>query len=51
VWKGHPREVYSSAEGYPVRAGEVYRVTAVYQNPTKAPIDAMAGLFLFYSRQ
>lgn len=51
VWKGRPREVYSSGEGYPVRAGETYRITAVYENPTKAPIDAMAGLFLFYSRQ
>ncbi len=50
VWMGKPREVYSSAEGYPVHAGEKYRLTAVYENPTAAPIDAMAGLFLFYSR-
>ena len=50
VWLGRPREVYSSAEGYAVRAGEKYRITAVYENPTGAPIDAMAGLFLFYSR-
>lgn len=61
VWKGSRRldaqgrmvgmEVYSSAEGYPVRAGETYRVTAVYDNPTRAPIDAMAGLFTLYSRR
>jgi hypothetical protein len=61
VWKGSRRldnkgrmvgmEVYSSAEGYPVRAGEAYRVTAVYDNPTRAPIDAMAGLFMVYSRR
>jgi hypothetical protein len=44
-------EVYSSGEGYPVRAGEAYRVTAVYDNPTRAPIDAMAGLFMLYSRR
>ena len=43
--------VYSSAAGYPVRAGEVYKVVSVYENPTKAPIDAMAGLFIFYSRE
>ena len=35
----------------PLQAGETYRVSAVYENSTKAPIDAMAGLFLFYSRQ
>jgi hypothetical protein len=61
VWKGSRRldnkgrmvgmEVYSSGEGYPVRAGEAYRVTAVYDNPTRAPIDAMAGLFMVYSRR
>jgi hypothetical protein len=50
VWLGKPREVYSSAEGYGVKAGERYRITAVYENPTKAPIDAMAGMFLFYTR-
>jgi hypothetical protein len=44
-------EVYSSGEGYPIRAGEAYRVTAVYDNPTRAPIDAMAGLFMLYSRR
>jgi hypothetical protein len=50
VWLGKPREVYSSVQGYAVHAGETYRVTAVYENTTKAPIDAMAGLFIFYSR-
>ena len=61
VWKGSRRldnqgrmvgmEVYSSGEGYPIHAGEAYRVTAVYDNPTRAPIDAMAGLFMLYSRR
>ena len=61
VWEGKRRldaqgrmvamDVYSSAEGYPVRAGETYRITAVYENSTKAPIDAMAGLYVLYSRQ
>jgi hypothetical protein len=61
VWKGNRRtdssgkmvsmEVFSSLEGYPVRAGEKYRVTAVYENPTADPIDAMAGLFMLYSRR
>jgi hypothetical protein len=59
VWKGARKgdsagptgamQVFSSKEGYAVRAGEKYRVTAVYENPTQAPIDAMAGLFLLYS--
>jgi hypothetical protein len=50
VWLGKPREIYSSPQGYAVRAGEKYRITAVYENPTPAPIDAMAGMFLFYTR-
>jgi hypothetical protein len=44
-------ETFSSEEGYTVRAGESYRVTAVYDNPTGHPMDAMAGLFLLYSRR
>jgi hypothetical protein len=61
VWKGSRKldnksrmvgmEVYSSGDGYPVHAGEAYRVTAVYDNPTQSPIDAMAGLFMLYSRR
>jgi len=60
VWKGTRKsdsgpsgamEVFSSREGYPVSVGETYRVTAVYENPTQDPIDAMAGLFLLYSRR
>ena len=46
-----PMQTYTSAEGYTVRAGETYRIKAVYDNPTGAPIDAMAGLFLLYSRK
>jgi hypothetical protein len=44
-----PMEVYSSSDGYPIKAGEKYRITAVYNNPSQDPIDAMAGLFLLYS--
>jgi hypothetical protein len=57
VWKGTrksgtegPMNVYSSADGYAFRAGETYRIAAVYNNPTKEKIDAMAGLFLLYTR-
>ena len=59
VWKGAMKknaadgmaamEIYSSAEGYPVKAGESYRLTSVYNNSTSAPIDAMAAVFLFFS--
>jgi hypothetical protein len=58
VWMGTrksgvdgPMQVYSNSEGYPVRAGETYRIVAVYQNPTEDKIDAMAGLFMLYSRE
>jgi hypothetical protein len=61
VWKGTRKvnaagemtgmETYSSTAGYPVRAGETYRVTAVYENPASGPIDAMAGLYILYSRE
>lgn len=61
VWRGQQRldgsgrmtgmDTYSSMEGYAVRPGETYRVTAVYKNPTQAPIDAMAGLYMLYSRR
>lgn len=42
--------VYSSAEGYAVSSGDKFRLTAVYDNPTRDVIDAMAGLYLFYTR-
>jgi hypothetical protein len=44
-------QVYSSADGYPIRAGETYRITSVYQNPNDEKVDAMAGLFMLYSRE
>ncbi len=59
VWLGRSRldnsgnmvgfDSYSSVEGYRVKAGEKYRITVVYNNPTDHEIDAMAGLFVFYS--
>lgn len=45
-----PMESYASPDGYRFRAGETYRITSVYNNPHKTKIDAMAGLFLLYSR-
>ena len=58
VWigkrKGGPAsamEVYTSRTGYPIRAAETYRIAAVYDNVTRKTIDAMAGLFMFYSRE
>jgi len=59
VWKGvragsgapyGPMTTYTSGSGYPVHAGETYRITAIYDNPTREAIDAMAGLFMLYSR-
>jgi len=57
VWigrrKGGPEsamETYTSGEGYAFRAGETFQLTSNYQNPQKGKIDAMAGLFLLYSR-
>lgn len=58
VWRGGRKaakqtsgmEVYSDVQGYAVKAGETYRVIAAYENPTKAPIDAMGGLYILYSR-
>ena len=59
VWRGqlqpemHPGEnsieTYSSAAGYAVRAGDTFRISSVYNNPTSDKVDAMAAVFLFYS--
>ena len=43
-------DTYASSEGYRFRAGESFRLTSIYDNPLKGRIDAMAGLFLLYSR-
>jgi hypothetical protein len=58
VWKGTrkttvdgPMTVYSNPAGYAFRNGETYRIVAVYENPTAEKIDAMAGLFMLYSRE
>lgn len=44
-------QVYSNQEGFPIRAGDQFKIIATYENPTEAKIDAMAGLFMLYSRQ
>jgi hypothetical protein len=59
VWKGTRQldaankmvgmEVYSSIEGYLVHAGDDFRLSSVYSNPTEKDIDAMAAVFFFYS--
>ena len=43
-------DTFRSETGYDVKTGDRFRVTAVYDNPTAAQIDAMAGLFISYSR-
>ena len=42
-------EVYSSAQGYPVRAAETHRLTSIYDNPTSHDVDGVTGIFMFYS--
>ena len=59
VWKGSRQldaankmvgmDVYSSTQGYVVHAGESFRLSSVYGNPTQSDIDAMAAVFFFYS--
>jgi hypothetical protein len=61
VWDGRAQEdskgrttgmaVYSDVTGYGVKAGEVYKLTSTYENPTDVPIDAMAGAFLVYTKE
>jgi hypothetical protein len=43
-------DTYSDVEGYRIRTGEKFRLTSVYDNPTEFPIDAMAGAFIYYTR-
>jgi hypothetical protein len=43
-------DTFGSESGYAVKSGDIFRITAAYDNPTSAPIDAMAGLFISYSR-
>ena len=43
-------QTYSSTEGIPVRATDRYTITATYDNTTGRPVDAMAGLFVFFSK-
>src|SRR5215831_9983299 len=35
-------DTFASDSGYAVKTGDKFRITAVYDNPTAAPIDAMA---------
>jgi hypothetical protein len=41
--------VYSDVNGYEVRSGDAFRLIAIYDNPTRHPVDAMAGVFILYS--
>jgi hypothetical protein len=61
VWDGRTKQdaagrtigmaIYSDSKGYPVHAGDVYRLTSTYENPTDLPVDAMAGVFLVYTKR
>jgi hypothetical protein len=60
LWKGSPQlgpsgdiqfmQTYSSAEGIPIRSKDRYTITATYNNTTRRSVDAMAGLFVFFTR-
>jgi hypothetical protein len=41
--------VYTNAAGYPVREDDGFKLVAVYNNTTTAPVDAMAGMFFLYA--
>lgn len=41
--------VYSNVEGYSVDSNDEFKLVAVYQNPTKVPVDAMAGVFVLFA--
>ena len=58
VWKGfaknHPERAhllsvdsYSSGDGIPIFKDRAYELITVYDNPTNAPIDAMAVMRLY----
>ena len=40
---------YRNPSGYEVGAADRFKLVAVYENPTDKPVDAMAGIFIFYS--
>jgi hypothetical protein len=41
--------VYATAEGYSVNPKDELKLVAVYKNPTKVPVDAMAGVFVLFA--
>ncbi len=41
--------VYSSSTGYAVKPDDIFKLVAVYENPTEQPVDAMAGIFILYT--
>ena len=41
--------VYGSTEGYHVEADDLFKLVAVYENPTDQAVDAMAGMFILYA--
>ena len=42
--------VYSDVAGFAVHAGDVFKVSSTYENPNNYPIDAMAGVFIVYTK-
>lgn len=43
--------VYDKRDGYAVKAGETYRLTVTYDNPTRYAQDAMGGLFVLFTTE
>jgi hypothetical protein len=41
-------EYYSSEEGIPIYADHDYQLISTYENPTEAPSDSMAVMYLYY---
>lgn len=42
-------DTFASSAGYRVASTETLKIISVYDNPTDGYIDAMAGMFIFYS--
>jgi hypothetical protein len=43
--------VYANKEGYPVQAGDQFKLVAIYNNTSSETVDAMAGMFILYAPQ
>jgi len=41
--------IYSNLRGYAVNSEDRFKMVAIYKNPTRQRVDAMAGVFILYS--